>query len=55
MTFEHAEFKHAEAGQGYGGPTYMTIQSTLHAADYKGPFTIGVQYTAPASASQSLP
>ena len=55
MTFEHAEFKHAETGQGYGCPSYMTALSELYAAEYKGPFTIGVLYTAPASASQSLP
>ena len=55
VTCEHEDFEREDTGQGYGFPRFLTILSELYAAEYKGPFTIGVQCTAAASASQSLP
>ena len=51
VTYEHAEFKHKGTGRAFGSPNFMTSLSKLYAADYRGPFTIGVQCTAAAQAS----
>ena len=55
VVFEHAELKSLAAGEGYGMSSFITALSELYAAEYKGPFTVGVQCTAPAQASSSLP
>lgn len=49
--FECAAIEHSAAGDGYGISDFMTALSELCAAEYKGPFTIGVQCTAAAEAS----
>jgi len=48
-----SEFKDAQALTWVGYDDYLDELRSLHSADYKGPFTIGVWWQEPAAAAGS--